>query len=180
MKLSEFESYMTGDREKTWNKFLAQAAIMFTALTIVFIIICQSIIRWFYKLNKSVVKQRYKSIASFKILSISFCLFITISIYTGIIFITNEKEFRFLADPVPFIISLVGNIILLVFLTTNKDAWKYLVIKKNSFIEQRQFEMERRKLRRKHPRNKVMPVVHPDRAQDDGDGVYVIDMENTV
>ena len=164
---------------------------MFTFVTILFIIICQVIIRSFFKFNKSVVKQRYKSIVSFKVLRVTLGLFIIISSYVGLIFIPNSKRFRVLATPVPFIIALVGNVILLVFLTSNEDAWKYLIIKIESFKDRMELDFERRKLRRKSPRNKVSPQFlanigsqttreHNEVSQDDSQNVYVIDMENAV
>ena len=120
--LSEFESHMTGEKGKKWNLNFAKVGFTFTFATIFFIIICQVIIKGFYRSNKSTVKQRYKSMVSFKILRVTLGLFIIISSYAGIIFMPGSENYRGLATPFPFILTLVGNIILLVFLTTNEDA----------------------------------------------------------
>ena len=182
---------MTGENSKKWNVFLAQVGVMFTFFTIFFIITCQVIIKGFYKSNKSVVKQRYRSIVSFKILRVTMGLFIIISSYVGLTFIL-PRNYRGLATPVPFIIALVGNVILLVFLTTNEDASKYFMVKMNSFIERRQFDRERRKLRRKSANCTVFPElltnISPQRttilgeptelSKEDNQNIYVIDIEN--
>ena len=182
---------MTDENSKKWNVFLAKVGVMFTFVTILFIIICQVIIRSFFKFNKSVIKQRYKSFVSFKILRITLGLFIIISSYVGLIFIPNSENFRVLATPVPFIIALVGNVILLVFLTSNEDAWKYLIVNIDSFKDRIKLDFERRKLRRKSPRNKVFPQflanISPKSKREsnevspnDSQNIYVIDMENAV
>ena len=177
-----------------WNFFLAKVAVMFTFITILFIIICQVIIRSFFKFNKSVIKQRYKSVVSFKILRITMGLFVIISSYVGLIFVPNLESFRVLATPVPFIIAIIGNVILLVYLTRNEDAWKYLIVKIESFKDRIKLDFERKKWRRKSQRSKVFPqffeTIIPNSSNslreqnevnlDDRHNVYIIDMESAV
>ena len=184
---------MTGEKGKKWNLNFAKVGFTFTFATIFFIIICQVIIKGFYRSNKSTVKQRYKSMVSFKILRVTLGLFIIISSYAGIIFMPGSENYRGLATPFPFILTLVGNIILLVFLTTNEDARKYLMIKIRAFIYRRQFEVDRRKLQRKSGKCKVFPdsltYISPKRTfflrepeeaiKENNQNVYVIDIENT-
>ena len=145
---------MTDEKSKTWNVFLAKIGVMLTFVTILFIIICQVIIRSFFMFNKSVIKQRDKSLVSFNILRITLGLFIIISSYVGLIFIPNPESFWVLATPIPFIVAFIGNVIFLVFLTSNEDAWKYLIIKIESFKDRMTLDFERRKVRRKSPRKK--------------------------
>ena len=187
---------MTGEKEKGWNLILARVTVIFTLVTTLFIIICQVVMKMYFKCNKSVVKQRYKSVISFKILRIILGLFFIISAYVGLTFwdFANPKKFRVLATPIPFIIGLVGNAILLVYLTRNDEAWDYLMVKIQSFKERKMFDLEQRKLLWKRRSNKVftqdlenvsqnspnLSEVQNERRLENIQDVYVIDMENVL
>ena len=141
---------------------MTKFCVIFTIATSLFISTSQVVIKMFFKFNKNVVKQRYKSIVSFKRLRIILGLFWIISFYIGLSFlkdfVPNPQRFRFLANPAPFIISLIGNLILLVLLTRNDDAFIFLIFKIRSFKEKWLLDFERRKFLMKMRRNKIFPA----------------------
>ena len=192
--LSEFESFMTGLAEKKWNLFLAQFSSVFFFITSFFIIICQVIIKMFFKLEKTVVKQRYKSVLSFKIIRIVLGLFFILPFLVGLTFVDyfGDDKQRLtdiaLPLPLPFIIAILGNIILLVYLTGNEEAWQYLMAKIKAFKEEILFGMEMRKIHKRQRSNKVVDISRRNLsncAEDQKEtrrakvqSVYVIDLEN--
>ena len=185
---------MTGLAEKKWNLFLAQFSSVFFFITSFFIIICQVIIKMFFKLEKTVVKQRYKSVLSFKILRIVLGLFFILPFLVGLTFVDyfgdDKQRLKDIALPLPlpFIIAIVGNIILLVYLTGNEEAWQYLMAKIKSFKEEILFGMEMRKIHKMQRSNKVVDISRRNLsncAEDQKEtrrakvqSVYVIDLEN--
>jgi hypothetical protein len=169
---------MTNQVIKNLNVFLPKVAVVFTIITILFIIICQVIIGSFFYFNKSVIKQRYKSIVSFKILRITLGMFIFMSSYVSLIFVPRLKGFRGLATPFPFIIGFVGNLILLVFLRKNEDAWKYFLINIKSFMDRIKLDFERRNFRKKSTRNKVFPQLLENIGQGEQNETIVDERQN--
>ena len=146
----------------------------------------------FFKLDKTVVKQRYRSVLSFKIIRIIFGLFFILPFLVGLTFVDyfgeDKQRMRGLVQPLPFIIAIVGNIILLVYLTGNEEAWEYLLTKMKSFKEQILFGMEMRKEHRRRRSNKVAENCRRNQSNFKEDqkqirrakvqNVYVIDLEN--
>ena len=146
----------------------------------------------FFKLEKTVVKQRYKSVLSFKILRIVLGLFFILPFLVGLTFVDyfgdDKQRLTDIALPLPFIIAIVGNIIVLVYLTGNEEAWQYLMAKMKSFKEEILFGMEMRKIHKRQRSNKVVDISRRNLsncAEDQKEtrrakvqSVYVIDLEN--
>ena len=138
------------------------------------------------------VKQRYKSVLSFKILRIVLGLFFILPFLVGLTFVDyfgdDKQRLTDIALPLPFIIAIVGNIIVLVYLTGNEEAWQYLMAKMKSFKEEILFGMEMRKIHKRQRSNKVVDISRRNLsncAEDQKEtrrakvqSVYVIDLEN--
>ena len=138
------------------------------------------------------VKQRYKSVLSLKIIRIVLGLFFILPFLVGLTFVDyfgeDKQRLRGLSQSLPFIIAIVGNIILLVYLTGNEEAWEYLLTKMKSFKEQILFGMEMRKVHKRQRSNKVVDISRRNLSNCAEDlketrrakaqSVYVIDLEN--
>ena len=182
---------MTGMDVEKWNLLLAHCGIVFFFLTTLFITICQIVIKVFFNLKETVCVQRYKSILSFKVLRIILALFFFLPFWAipSFFALPDEqfKKLRVLAVPLPFLIAIVGNIILLVYLVGNKEAWEYLVTKVRSYKEEVLFGWELKESQRKHKARKLfldaqetgICLRNMDKTQKTKfHNVYVIDLEN--
>ena len=155
---------MTGyqGEEKEWNMFVPHFVVIFFILTALFIAICQIIIKVFFKLHKpdSVQLQKYKSVLSFKVLRIILGIFFFLPFWVvpSLFSIEDPTKLRFIAEPLPFFIAIIGNIILLVYVVGNREACEYLVAKVNSYKEGLVFRREIEQSRMQHKSNKVCGV----------------------
>ena len=129
------EAHLTGMEVEKLDKTLAQFVFIFLPLTTLFITVAQVSIKMYFKRNPAVVKQRYKSLVSFKTLRI---LFILINIVCGIfvvpfVFTELKKKINF----TPYMLQILGICLLTIILIENKDAMKYWKRKYISYIEQK-------------------------------------------
>ena len=79
---------------------------------------------------------------------------------------SDPERVDVLASSLPFVIVLVGNGILVVYLVRNDEAWEYFMVKIKSYKEQQMLDSERRKLHKKRKRNKVFPLSLENISQD--------------
>ena len=151
-----------GRKNAQWNLFLAHFGAIFSILTFLLIIFCQIIIKMFFKFKKTAVKQRYKSILSFKVLRAILGIFIILTSYIGLTFLDyfcyDKKRLRSLAIPAPFIIILVGTTILLTYLLANEDARSYLRLKMKIFKDEMMLRLELRRVRNVRKEKKIYPA----------------------
>ena len=140
---------MTNSSGVTWNLFVVQFAAVYSIVTFVFMTICQTVIKMSFKTKKMAVRQKFKSILSFKVLRIILGIFIVLSSYLGLTFldyfVNNRSNLEALALPAPFVINVVGIAILLVFLLGNEDAKSYLRIRMNAVKTQVALRFELRR-----------------------------------
>ena len=181
---------MTGSKHVKWNLFLPHFSVIYSFLTFLLIIFCQVIIKMFFKLKKTAVKQRYKSILSFKVLRAILGIFIILALYISLTFLDyfcyDKRRLRSLAIPAPFIIILVGIAILLTYLLANEDARSYLRMKIKILKDEITLRLELRRVRNVRKKKKVHPataleslrrvsIKKPHRGR--SNSVYLIDLK---
>ena len=190
ISLSEFEKDMTGIEDQSLNLFLSQVAAVFTFVTFAYIILCQIIIKMFFKFKKTLVKEHYKSILSFKILRVILGWFIIPSTHIFLTFfnyfVKDKTKVKILALPAPYLITLVGNAILLTYLLQNKDAWFYLKTKVNSLKDEMSLSLNQKRSQLLRKRNNKINAMYFENVtvlstrrpvHRVRDNVYVIDLE---
>ena len=167
------------------NKILSMFSTWSLVITSIFMAATQAYIKYFFKMNRNIVKPKMKNVVSSKILLIILGLFSILGSY-GVLdthfrsYINPEK----LSHSSPYIVGLVGNLILITYFGSNVEATTYWRLKIKSWKDEYDMNKERKEVKRKMTQIVFvnMVVKHivgvkikdaPRREQD----IYVLDIE---
>jgi hypothetical protein len=150
IQLSAFEADLTNLEVEDTNKILSMFSTWSLVVTSIFMAATQAYIKYFFKMNKSVVKPKMKNVVSSKILLIILGLFSILGAY-GLLdthfrsYIDHEK----LAHSSPYIMGIVGNLILVTYLGSNVEAITYWRLRIKSWKDQYNLRKERKEIKKR-------------------------------
>ena len=171
---------------KDTNKILSMFSTWSLVVTSVFMAATQAYIKYFFKMNRSIVKPKMKNVVSSKILLIILGLFSILGSY-GLLdthfrsYINTEK----LQHSSPYIMGLVGNAILMTYLGSNIEAMNYWRVKIKCLMDEYYLEKERKEIHKKMKRKVIVSAwvlkhitgVKNREVRRKEEDIYVIDIE---
>jgi hypothetical protein len=149
IQLSAFEADLTNLEVEDTNKILSMFSTWSLVITSIFMAATQAYIKYFFKMNRNIYKPKMKNVVSSKILLIILGLFSIFGSY-GVLdthfrsYINPEK----LSHSSPYIMGLVGNLILITYLRSNVEATTYWKLKIKSWKDEYDLKKERKDIKR--------------------------------
>ena len=148
IQLSAFEADLTNLEVEDTNKILTMLSTWSLVITSIFMSATQAYIKYFFKMNRSIVKPKMKNVVSSKILLIMLGLFSILCSYGFL-----DTYFRSYINPAklshssPYIMCLVGNLILMTYLGSNVEATTYWRLKIKSWKDEYDLKKERKEVK---------------------------------